>query len=169
MKITATLGHLDKVINAIEKYRKTTIERINVLAEKVATDIAMEAANLFDMATVNVQPSGGFENVSVEVSVDLAGDVMYVIARGEEAVFVEFGSGVFYNGSAGGSPHPEGARLGMTIGDYGLGNGKKEAWAYTDNNGDIVVTRGTPAAMPMYRAMRDTANHIYEIAKGIFQ
>ena len=169
MKITATLGNLDKVVKGIGNYKRTTLERINTLAEKVAVDIAMEASNLFDMATVNVQPSGGFESVSVEVSVDLAGDVTYVIAHGEEAVFVEFGTGVFYNGSAGGSPHPEGARLGMTIGDYGLGNGRKTAWAYTDDNGDTIVTRGTPAAMPMYRAMCDTANHIYEIAKGIFQ
>lgn len=169
MTIRGSLFNINSIISQLNKYEADTLRRIEMLAEKAATDIAMKASALFSNASVNVQPRGGFENAKVRISVTRQGDVMYVIAEGAEAVFIEFGTGVFFNGSAGSSPHPDGVALGMTIGNYGLGNGKKEAWAYTDENGDIVVTRGTPAAMPMYRSMRDVANNIYDIAKGVFQ
>lgn len=71
--------------------------------------------------------------------------------QGEQAVFVEFGAGVYYNGSPGTSPHPYGVELGFTIGDYGLGLGKNDTWEYV-KNGKYHITHGTPAAMPLYHA-----------------
>lgn len=72
--------------------------------------------------------------------------------QGEQAVFVEFGAGVYYNGAAGSSPHPYGVELGYTIGDYGWGFGQFDEWGYTDANGKYRLTHGTPAAMPLYNA-----------------
>lgn len=40
-------------------------------------------------------------------------------------LFIEFGAGIHYNGSAGSSPHPKGNEFGYTIGSYGKGLGKK--------------------------------------------
>lgn len=71
--------------------------------------------------------------------------------QGEQAVFVEFGAGVYYNGSPGTSPHPYGVELGFTIGDYGSGLGKNDTWEYV-KNGKYHITHGTPAAMPLYHA-----------------
>ena len=70
--------------------------------------------------------------------------------QGKQAVFVEFGAGIFYNGGKGmigDSPHPYGVELGFTIGDYGLHLGRNETWSYGGH-----VTHGTPAAMPLYHA-----------------
>ena len=46
-----------------------------------------------------------------------------VIVAGGNAVWLEFGTGVYYNGNPNGSPHPIGAELGMIIGEYGKQHG----------------------------------------------
>lgn len=48
-----------------------------------------------------------------------------LIVEGRELLFIEFGAGIHYNGSAGSSPHPKGNEFGYTIGSYGKGLGKK--------------------------------------------
>lgn len=42
-----------------------------------------------------------------------------LIISGSDVAFVEFGTGITFNGSAGSSPHPKGAEMGMLIGEYG--------------------------------------------------
>lgn len=169
MKIRGTLDDLGRMAREISLYRDRVLDRIKTLAEKVATSIAMEATALFNSATVNVQPSGAYDTPKVDVTVSREGDVMWVVAKGEEAVFIEFGAGVYYNGSAGSSPRPGGGELGLTIGSYGLGKGKQNAWAYTDETGTKIITRGTPARMPMYKSMAKVAENIYTIAREVLQ
>ena len=80
----------------------------------------------------------------------------------------KFGAGVYHNGSVGSSPNPFGNDLGFTIGSYGKGYGKKQAWGYYDENGDLVITRGTPASMPLYNAAQEVMRKAVEIAKEVF-
>ena len=81
---------------------------------------------------------------------------------GSEITFIEFGAGIYFNGGASGnptadpltgrwnySPHPKGVQMGMTIGDYGYRQGRKESWKKPDGE----WTHGTPALMPMWRAI----------------
>lgn len=68
---------------------------------------------------------------------------------GSEITFIEFGAGVYFNGNPHGSPHPKGSQMGMTIGDYGYHQGLKESWKKPDGE----WTHGTPALMPMWRAI----------------
>lgn len=103
----------------------------------------------------------------VDVSVDNRGSVTVVIASGGDAVWVEFGAGVYHNGSPGSSPHPHGAELGMTIGGFGKGNGKKETWGFYEE-GELKLTHGTPAVMPMARAVTTVCNEISQIAREVF-
>lgn len=51
-----------------------------------------------------------------------------VIAHGQDAIFIEFGTGVYHNGL--GSPHPKGEELGMTIGSYGKHLGLRRTWSF---------------------------------------
>ena len=90
-----------------------------------------------------------------------------MIASGDDAVWVEFGAGVYHNGSPGTSPHLRGAELGLTIGGFGKGRGKKEVWGYFEN-GALKLTRGTPAKMPMARAVMVVCDEIVAIAKEVF-
>lgn len=96
-----------------------------------------------DFSTLNPHVMNGDSKGEMSVTLRL---------QGEQAVFVEFGAGVHYNGSAGTSPNPWGVELGYTIGGYGMGQGQNDSWEYQDESGKYHVTHGTPAAMPLYHA-----------------
>ena len=104
----------------------------------------------------------------MQVSIDERENVSIVIAAGEDAVWVEFGAGVYHNGSAGSSPHPEGSKLGFTIGGYGKGMGKRQTWGFYED-GELRLTHGTPAVMPMYNAVKAVCDEIADIAKEVFR
>lgn len=88
--------------------------------------------------------------------------------EGRDMLFMEFGSGVYYNGSVGGSPHPKGKEFGYTIGSYGKGQGKNESWFYYTDSGEIAMSHGTKASMPVYKASIEIRTQILKIAREIF-
>ena len=86
---------------------------------------------------------------------------------GPNALFVEFGAGVYHNGPVGSSPHPLGTELGYTIGSYGQGHGKDEYWHYT-KDGNEHISHGTKALMPMWRASQAIRQEAKAKAKSSF-
>ena len=158
---------IDRALRELADYKQEIIQKTELLRDKVAERLAEEAKTGFSGAVVDDLVKGGQKLAQVDVSVDNRGSVTVVVASGEDAVWVEFGAGVYHNGSPGSSPHPNGAELGMTIGGFGKGNGKKEVWGYYED-GELKLTRGTPARMPMARAVTTVCNDIKEIAKEVF-
>lgn len=158
---------IDRALRELTDYKQEIIQKAELLRDKVAERLAEEAKTGFSGAVVDDLVKGGQKFAQVDVSVDSRGSVTVVVASGEDAVWVEFGAGVYHNGSPGSSPHPNGAELGMTIGGFGKGNGKKKVWGYYED-GELKLTRGTPARMPMARAVTTVCNDIKEIAKEVF-
>lgn len=91
-----------------------------------------------------------------------------LIVEGKELLFIEFGAGVYYNGAAGSSPHPKGGEFGYVIGSYGKGHGKQKIWGYYADTGELVLTHGVEATMPMYKASLEIADKIVDVAKKVF-
>lgn len=91
-----------------------------------------------------------------------------LVLEGREILFIEFGSGVTYNGSVGSSPHPKGAENGFLIGTYGMGRGSQQVWGYYAEDGELVLTHGTKATMPMYEASLKIRDEVVRIAKDVF-
>lgn len=158
---------IDKAIRELTQYKTDFTKKVELLREKVAERLADEARIGFTGAVVDDLIKGGQKFAEVKVSVDNRGSLSVVVADGEDAVWVEFGAGVYHNSSPGSSPHPNGVELGFTIGSFGKGNGKKETWGYYEN-GELKLSRGTPATMPMYRAVQTVCNDIKEIAREVF-
>lgn len=158
---------IEGAIKELEQYKRDILKKTELLREKVADRLADEAQKGFNGAVVDDLVRGGKRYGQVDVSVDNRGAITVVIADGEDAVWIEFGAGVHHNGSPGSSPHPNGAELGMTIGGFGKGNGKKDTWGFYED-GELKLTRGTPATMPMARAVTTVCNEISEIAKEVF-
>ena len=158
---------IDRALRELADYKQEIIQKAELLRDKVAERLAEEAKTGFNGAVVDDLVKGGQKFAQVDVSVDSRGSVTVVVASGEDAVWVEVGAGVYHNGSPGSSPHPNGAELGMTIGGFGKGNGKKKVWGYYED-GELKLTRGTPARMPMARAVTTVCNDIKEIAKEVF-
>jgi hypothetical protein len=91
-----------------------------------------------------------------------------ITVQGKDIAFIEFGSGVFYNGAPGTSPHPKGQEFGFVIGSYGQGNGVKKIWGYYDESGTLVLTHGTKATMPMYKAFMKMYEESSKIVREVF-
>lgn len=172
-KITVSLSttDIDRAIKELADYKQEILRKTDLLRERVAERLAEEAKKGFAGAVVDdVILKGGThapKYAQVDVSVNTRGAVTVVVASGEDAVWVEFGAGVYHNGSAGSSPHPHGAELGFTIGGFGKGNGKRQTWGYYEE-GELKLTHGTPANMPMTRAVTTVCNEIAQIAKEVF-
>ena len=142
IRIRLSEKDIDRAIKELEQYKLEIIRKTELLRKKIAERIGTLAQSGFNGAVV--------------------------IAAGEDAVWVEFGAGVYHNGSAGSSPHPKGAELGFTIGGYGKGMGKRKTWGFYED-GELRLTHGAPAVMPMYNAMKTVCDEIASIAKEVFQ
>ena len=169
-KITIGLSEqdIDRALREMAQYKTEFLQKVELLREKVADRLAVEAQSGFTGAVVDDLIKRGQKFADVKVSVDNRANLSVVVANGEDAVWVEFGAGVYHNGSPGSSPHPNGAEMGFTIGSFDKGNGKKEAWGYYDENNELKLTRGTPATMPMHRAVQTVCNDIQNIAREVF-
>lgn len=169
IRISLSEKDIDRAIKELEQYKREIIRKTELLRVKVAERIAALAQSGFNGAIVDdlTGESGGARKANVQVSIDERENVSVVIAAGEDAVWAEFGAGVYHNGSVGSSPHPKGQELGLTIGGYGKGMGKRQVWGFYED-GELKLTHGAPATMPMYNAMKIVCDEIVAIAKEVF-
>ena len=178
--ITSSLNtkDIDRVIKEIKQYKIEFQKKVDTYRKRIAEEIAVNASLNFgssqmeDIIGTIVDGKFVYDSKSrtpdVTVRVDERGSIAVVVADGEDAVWCEFGAGVYHNGSVGNSPNPYGKDLGFTIGSYGKGHGKQQKWGYYDEKGEIVVTRGTQASMPMYNAVQELMRKAIEIAREVF-
>lgn len=172
-KKTITFGlseaEIDRAIKELKQYAKDITAKADLLGKRIADEIANNAQGAFATAVVDDLLNGGRKTAKVSVSVKSTGNISLVIASGADAFWAEFGTGVYYNGSVGGSPHPKGVELGMTIGGYGKGKGQRETWGFYDEDGEVQLTHGAPASMPMYNAVKTVCAEIATIAREVFK
>ena len=168
-KITLTLdkASIDKAIREVEDYEKWMQEKAKELQRRVAEEIASNAQSAFAVSVVDDLLTGGARTANVTVSIGQSDGVTLVIANGEDAIWCEFGSGIYHNTPVGTSPHPKGAEFGFTIGSFGKGFGSRKVWGFY-RNGELNLTHGTQAQMPMYNAVKTVGEKIVQIAKGVF-
>jgi hypothetical protein len=159
---------IDAAVKEIRDYADWVKRKTDELRERVAYFIAKDASAVFNTAVADDLIGEGAVIGSVDVVVEDNGNMTLVIANGEDAVFMEFGAGVYYNGGVGSSPNPLGAALGYTIGSYGKGNGAKAVWGFKGEDGALHLTHGVPASMPLYRALQSVVNDIEQIAREVF-
>ena len=161
--ITAAIKELDRFTRELER-------KNDIMRERIAKLIEGYAQNGFNNSIVDDRLAGGGRPAVVTVKTSTENDRTLVIADGKDAVWVEFGAGVYHNGAAGSSPHPNGSELGLTIGSYGPA-GKRKVWGYYENPKEkegLILTHGTPATMPQYKALRTVCEDVINIAKEVF-
>ena len=158
---------INRAIKELEQYKQELIRKEKLLLEKLSYVGVKEASIRFTTAMYD-----GVNDSAVDLEQTATGYA--VVARGTAVAFIEFGSGVYHNGSEPyPNPRPEGI---VGIGEYGKGKGKRKAWFYQGepgSNGEVqpsgvVKTRGNPAAMPMYYATEEMKRSILQIAKEVF-
>lgn len=101
-----------------------------------------------------------------DVTLEPISDGYCIKAEGKAVAFIEFGAGVYHNPS---EPYPNPRPSGIVgIGEYGKGHGKRQAWGFRDDSGELVITHGNPAAMPMWYASDEMRKAIVKLFKEEF-
>ena len=167
IRVGLSTAGINRALKELKAYKQEVIRKTNLLRERISELLAEYARSGYAGAVVDDLVKGGQRFAQVEVTMDTKGNVTIIMANGEDAVWAEFGSGVYANGGAGGSPHPMGSELGFLIGGYGKGYGKREVWGFYED-GELRLTHGAPASMPMYNAVRAVCDRIPEIAREVW-
>lgn len=177
-KISISLSEksIDDAIKELRRYKEALPQKLKTVRDRVADEIVMEAKTGFNGEIYDDIIHQGMSVPDVQVSKEEKENATDVVAHGIEAVFVEFGAGVYYN--SGGSDHPNRPPNVEAIGEYGYGYGKRKVWGFyeggktddpEENKRRLRITRGTPASMPMYNAAQSVRKRVPEIAKEVFE
>ncbi len=150
---------IDRAISELKRYKQEFLKREKQLLEGLAKIGLKEASVRFTTAMYD-----GTNDVSVRL--DETNNGYAIVADGQAVAFIEFGAGVYHNPS---EPYPNPRPSGIVgIGEYGKGHGKQKAWGYKDENDELVITRGNPAAMPMWYASEEIKNSVMEVVREVF-
>ena len=167
IKCTLDKQDIDRAIKELNAYKQEFLEKEKQLLEGLAEIGFNEASVRFTTAAYD-----GINDVSVFL--DKGDNRCVVTAKGKAVAFIEFGTGVYYNPS---EPYPNPRPDGIVgIGEYGDGHGKRKAWGYVGEPGTngkltdkgVVITRGNPAAMPMWYASEEIKNSVLKVVREVF-
>ena len=159
IKCTLDKQDIDRAIEELKAYKREFLDKEKLLLEGLAEIGIKEASVRFTTAMYD-----GVNDVSVRLDTNSNGYA--IVAEGRAVAFIEFGAGVYHNT---GEPYPNPRPTGIVgIGEYGKGRGKRKAWGYRNENNELVITRGNPAAMPMWYASEEIKNQVIKVAREVF-
>lgn len=168
IRFNLSVSGIGRAISELKAYKRDIARKTEVFQQRFSQEVAKLAQSGFDASYLDYRLDGETTPATVSVDVTSNGSASFVTAYGEDAVWIEFGAGVYYNGAAGSSPNPWGEQVGYTIGSYGKGMGQKRVWGYYSEDGELILTHGTPATMPMYNALKQACDNIWSIAREVF-
>lgn len=159
IRMTLNTSSIDDAIKELKSFRKSIDQKKDKLLEELAKIGLKEASVRFTTAMYD-----GVNDSHVTLKSSKNGYT--IVAAGRAVAFIEFGAGVYHNtGEPYPDPRPEGI---VGIGEYGKGYGKRQAWGFRNESGELTITHGNPAAMPMWYASEEMQSKIAKIAKEVF-
>lgn len=165
IRISLSEKSIRNAINEIEVYKRQFVERNEVFVRRLA-ELGIPVIDQ------NIAAAQGDSDKSHNTYIKINSFGSYseakLVVEGKSILFIEFGAGIRYNGSSGTSPHPKGEEFGYTIGSYGKGQGSKDFWLYYADTGESVMSHGTEATMPVFRASQEIIQNIRRIAREVF-
>ena len=159
IKMSLSVSSIDNAIKELRSFRDSLDRKKDELLERLGKIGVREASVRFTTAMYD-----GVNDSSV--TLEPIADGYCIKAEGKAVAFIEFGAGVYHNP---GEPYPNPRPNGIVgIGEYGKGHGKRQAWGFKDDSGELVITHGNPAAMPMWYASEEMRSKIKKIAQEVF-
>lgn len=157
--MSLSTASIDNAIKELKAFKVSLDQKKDKLLEELANIGVKEASVRFTTAMYD-----GVNDSSV--TLETIADGYCIKAEGKAVAFIEFGAGVYHNP---GEPYPNPRPSGIVgIGEYGKGYGKRQAWGFKDASGELVITHGNPAAMPMWYASEEMRSKILKIAQEVF-
>ena len=159
IQMSLSSSSIKDAIKELKLFRDSLDRKMDKLLEELANIGVKEASVRFTTAM--------YDGVNdSDVSLEPVKNGYAIVAKGKAVAFIEFGAGVYHNpGEPYPDPRPEGI---VGIGEYGKGYGKRQAWGFRNEAGELVITHGNPAAMPLWYASEEMRSKITKIAKEVF-
>lgn len=159
IKMSLSSSSIKEAITELKTFRDSLDRKMDKLLEELANIGVKEASVRFTTAM--------YDGVNdSDVSLKPVRNGYAIVASGKAVAFIEFGAGVYHNS---GEPYPDPRPEGIVgIGEYGKGYGKRQAWGFNNEVGELVITHGNPAAMPLWYASEEMRSKITKIAKEVF-
>ena len=160
--VKVSTSSIDKAISQLNGYREEIDKRVKKLIDMMVAhgeDYAINRIGYVDTGG-SLASISGYRNGN-----------RGVIVAGGNAIWLEFGTGVYYNGSVGSFPNPLGPSTPgvVGIGQYGEGHGAQPyGWWYNDG-GEWKHTMGIPAQMFMYGTIQELKRRFPEMARKVFE
>lgn len=166
INISLSQKSIQNAINEVRKYQREFIEKNELFVRRLA-ELGIPVIN----QNIAAAQGDSDKNHNTYIKINSFGGYSEakLVVEGVDLLFIEFGSGIHYNGSAGTSPHPKGEEFGYTIGSYGKGQGSKDFWFYYADTGEAVMSHGTESTMPVYKASVEIIHNIRRIAREVFE
>ena len=162
IKIHLSEQGIDRAVKELTRYKEWTERKTQDLVYRLALIGLKEASVRFSGAYYD------FDDTRPDLSLEPYGNGFKIVATGEDVCFIEFGTGIYYNGAEP-YPSPPGRPPEIAgIGQYGDGKGLRTTWGFYGSDGQVHITHGIPAAMPMYHAAREIEKELLHIAKEVF-
>ena len=157
---------LDKAIQEIRQYQNSLNDKCTEFVRRLA-EVGIPVIDENIAAAQGDSDKG--HNTYIKIKSFDSYSQAELIVESKSILWIEFGAGVHFNGHLGSSPHPKGEELGYTIGSYGKGQGKNDFWFYYADSGEAVMSHGTQATMPVYKAGLEIKRQVLKIAKEVFE
>ena len=167
IRMSLSKDSIQNAINELEAYKNSLQFKTSIFVQRLGE----EGLKVVDERKNNFRGDSNGSDLQSYVWLTYEGNfaMATLVLAGKDVAFIEFGSGIHYNTSAGSSMHPKGQDLGMTIGSYGQGKGQFDSWVYFDEElGRYKTSHGTGATMPVYGAYESIKDKFYSIAKEVF-
>lgn len=166
IKCEFSVESIRNAIDELQEYRESLKEKINDFVDALIKD-GVEVAKIQLASAAHERPA------SVDAFyVDSSGDIIkaYIVLNSEDALFIEFGSGIRYNN---GNAHPLAGEFGYGVGTYPSEHPPNRAinpgyWWYKDGD-KLRLSFGTQATMPIYHAAETMRNEVIQKAIEIFK
>lgn len=161
---------IEHAIRELQNYKKWILEKTEEFLKALGEEGVQISSVKFSEAEYD-----GTNDVSCSVE-ERDSTKVAVVAIGNAALFIEFGTGITYADN-----HPEAAANGMIRGEYGHRLGRLEkGWRYKGDpgtHGEVITegkhagevhTYGNPANMCMYLTIRELEQRFEEIARRVY-
>lgn len=156
-------GSIDEAIKQLKGYRKELLDKLERLVHVLANDGVVVAKSWLAAAQGDSQRAG------VGLDVDREGNITMAVIHlsGEDALFVEFGAGFYYNAQ----DPPHAAEFGYGVGTYNPDSDNAwnpDGWYYWTGT-QRVHSYGTEGTAPLFRAAENIRNSYIIKALEIFK
>lgn len=163
-----TQGSIEKAIQALEDYQKSLQEKSKIFVDKLGE----YGLNVLNINIGRISPFYKGEDLTTSLEKQNNGYTAIISINGKEVAFIEFGAGIIFNTEVGGSLHPKGKDLNLTIGSYNDKSSRNAesptGWYFKDDNGEKQHTYGTPTYAPLHNTEMAIINIINIVAREVF-